>query len=105
MEYRLKYRDIPWGVALGVLPGKIIGALFINPFIRLKRNRAYRAKVWFSRLFVTLLVLVVVAIVFLVADQVTQGAVTARLDQTLDWWMSINQSIPAAPIPTEIGLR
>ena len=30
MEYRLKYRDIPWHVAIFVLPGKIGGTVFIK---------------------------------------------------------------------------
>ena len=30
MEYRLKYRDIPWYVAFFVLPGKILGTVFIK---------------------------------------------------------------------------
>ncbi len=29
MEYRLKYRDIPWVVAFIVLPGKVLGTVFI----------------------------------------------------------------------------
>lgn len=30
MEYRLRYRDIPWFVAFTVLPGKILGTVFIK---------------------------------------------------------------------------
>ncbi len=30
MEYRLKYRDIPWHVAIFVLPGKVCGTVFIK---------------------------------------------------------------------------
>ncbi len=30
MEYRLKYRDIPWFVAFIVLPGKILGTVLIK---------------------------------------------------------------------------
>ena len=31
MEYRLRYRDLPWSVALAALPGKIIGGYLIRP--------------------------------------------------------------------------
>ena len=30
MEYRLKYRDIPWFIAFIVLPAKICGTMFIK---------------------------------------------------------------------------
>ena len=30
MEYRLKYRDIPWHVVIMVLPGKVFGTIFIK---------------------------------------------------------------------------
>ena len=30
-EHRVPYRDIPWGVAFAVLPGKIIGTFILKP--------------------------------------------------------------------------
>jgi len=35
MEYRMKYRDIPWSIAFAVLPGKIIGIFFARPLLKL----------------------------------------------------------------------
>ena len=112
MEYRLKYRDIPWPVALGVLPGKIIGTLFIKPLERLSRNAGLRARVWLSRFCTVLMVMVVAAVIFVIADHFTGGAVIASLDRTWDWWLSLAQSandaapaVSTMPTPTEIGLR
>jgi hypothetical protein len=106
MEYRLKYRDIPWIVAFGVLPGKIIGTLFIKPFIKLRRNRGHLARVWLARFCTVLLALVVGAVIFVVADHFSDGAVIASLDRTWDWWVSAALTAnEIAPAPTEIGLR
>ena len=41
MEYRLKYRDIPWPIAIAVLPGKIIGTFILNPLAWWSGNRHY----------------------------------------------------------------
>jgi hypothetical protein len=30
MDQRLNYRDIPWHVAIAVMPGKILGTIFIK---------------------------------------------------------------------------
>lgn len=38
MEYRLKYRDLPWSTAVCVLPGKIIGTFIIKPFLYIKED-------------------------------------------------------------------
>lgn len=110
MEYRVKYRDIPWPVAIGVLPGKIIGALFIKPWKRFTRNNGYYAKVWVSRIGAMLLVVLLATILFIAVDQLTNGYTTASLDQAWDWWLSLiqsaNEAAPApTPTPTEIGLR
>jgi hypothetical protein len=108
MEFRMKYRDIPWSVAIGVLPGKIVGTLFIKPWIRLKRNNGRVAIVWLRRLCVLLLALVILAVIFTLIDQLTHGAVGGSMDRAWDWWVSVivvTPAVPTIPTPTEIGLR
>jgi len=106
MEHRLKYRDIPWLVALGVLPGKIIGTFLIKPFLKLTFNDGYLAKVWLTRLLVVSLVFVVGGLFLALVDYATDGAVTASLSQTWGWWLAAAQTAnETVPTPTEIGLR
>ena len=108
MEYRLKYRDIPWLVAIEVLPGKIIGSLFIKPWRRLMYNNSYRARVWFARFCVALLLAVMSVLLFMLINEATDGAVAASLNRNWDWWASVIQSAnETAPsiTPVEMGLR
>lgn len=112
MEYRAKYRDIPWPVAVGVLPGKIVGTLFIKPWIKLKRSNTHTARVWLRGLCVLLLTLVILAVMFALIDQLTHGAIITSMDRSWDWWVSVIQStdhvapaVTTTPTPTEIGLR
>jgi len=67
MEYRLKYRDIPWGVALTVLPGKIIGKFIIVPveYVILKRRRLLRI------LLITMITSVVIFMALTFVDMMT----------------------------------
>ena len=36
MEHRVRFRDIPWPMAIAVLPGKIIGTFIIKPILWFK---------------------------------------------------------------------
>jgi len=67
MEYRLKYRDIPWGVALTVLTGKIIGKFIIVPveYVILKRRRLLRI------LLITMITSVVIFMALTFVDMMT----------------------------------
>jgi len=38
MEYRLKYRDVPWHIAIFVLPGKVCGTIFIKWPLRFAKH-------------------------------------------------------------------
>lgn len=66
MDYRIKYRDIPWSVALYVLPAKIVGTLVGKPIDFLKREDALLK---IARGFVIFLLAIAVAIcAFLAVD-------------------------------------
>ena len=73
MEYRMRYRDIPWGVALAVLPGKMIGSLIINPVIRFGNNWSEILLRWLKRLVLLLLIIVFFGMLIMVADIITDG--------------------------------
>lgn len=69
MEYRVRYRDIPWSVAIGVLPGKIIGTFCIKPFHKVKRN-VMKYVFRFLYMLATVIVLICAAVL---ADKLTDG--------------------------------
>jgi len=79
MEYRLKYRDIPWSVAIGVLPGKIIGTFLIKPWLRFKRNWQRTVVRWLTGFMVTIIALMLVLLLMTLLDTVTDGSVQKLL--------------------------
>lgn len=68
MEYRLKYRDIPWHVALIVLPGKILGTVFIKWPVSIAKN-------WEHCMVLIGVVLTIIAIVVGLAYFLSDGEV------------------------------
>lgn len=85
MEYHMKYRDIPWGVALTVLPGKIIGSLIIKPAKKFENNWKSILLLW-VKCFASILVLIIasVAIVILVDLLANDGTYYTMLLETLN---------------------
>lgn len=79
MEYRMKYRDVPWMVALTVLPGKIIGTFFIKPPIYLKRNFKRLFLKYMPPILLIMIVLMVLMVVFMVVDHLSGGNGSAWL--------------------------
>jgi hypothetical protein len=75
MEYRLKYRDIPWSVALAALPGKIIGTFFIKPWLRFKRDYRRILHNWMMNATVCAVVLLVIALIMTLVNIGTDGKV------------------------------
>lgn len=73
MEYRVRYRDIPWGVALTVLPGKIIGTFIIKPVNRFRNNWKKILIRWGKRILFVFAVLVVIAMFFGLLNAITGG--------------------------------
>lgn len=75
MEYRMKYRDIPWRVAIGVLPGKVIGSFIINPYVFLNSKRWVRHVIATLKLMsvITILAVILIAFVAVIVDALTDG--------------------------------
>lgn len=73
MEYRMKYRDIPWRVAIGVLPGKIIGSFIIRPYVFLDSKRWVRHVIGTLKLMglIAILAMIVIALVSIIVDALT----------------------------------
>ena len=98
MEYRLRYREIPWGVAICVLPGKVLGRFVVDPI-------EYCAKYWRRLLRKTgkiLLFLVIataiVVLAFMLFEAITDGNLSKGL---LNLWVRIQAlfaDTPATPI-------
>lgn len=94
MEYRVRYRDIPWFVALGVLPGKIIGTFFIKPWLKFKRDWKSITLRWTERAALLLIILVVMGGVFTLANHLTDGGVERMFSD-------IQAMTETAPAPEE----
>lgn len=94
MEYRVRYRNIPWPVAICVLPGKIIGTFFIKPWLRFKRdwNRILMRRL--HNLVVLMIVLLVFTLACVLADKLTEGGVDRLFSEAWALW---SQTTPAAP--------
>ncbi len=75
MQYRVEYRDIPWPVAICVLPGKVIGTFFIKPWLRFRRNWKNILTRWIHKLVVLMIVLLVFVLACVLADKLTEGGV------------------------------
>ena len=105
MEYRLKYRDIPWGVALGVLPGKIIGTFFIKPWMRAARDWGYTVRRWISRLIFTLLILMMIALILGLIDTATDGGLILRISEFLEMASTATPEPQPVSIPTPVDIR
>ena len=86
MEYRIKYRDIPWPVAIGVLPGKIIGTFLIKPWFRLKRNWKSIAIRWLNRLLFLAVMTVVLFFIVMVVESTTEGGLSKTYLDFWNWW-------------------
>lgn len=71
MEYRLKYRDIPWPVAIGVLPGKIIGTFLIKPWLKFRRTWKRAVRI----LLVLLMMLIITMGMLTIVDYFVGGAI------------------------------
>lgn len=75
MEYRVKYRDIPWSVALAVLPGKIIGTFFIKPGIRFKYDHRRILRNWIINAAGCVVILLAIALIITLVNIGTDGKV------------------------------
>jgi len=80
MDYRVKYRDIPWPVAIGVLPGKIIGAWMIDPALNFKQNWKRILFRWFKLWSVIILIMFVILVLFAAADTLFDGVLSDWLE-------------------------
>ena len=74
MEYRVPYRDIPWGVAFCVLPGKIIGRCILDPIHNFVRNWKSILAKWAMRFIAIMIVLIVLILLTMLANTLTDGA-------------------------------
>ena len=75
MEYRVRYRDIPWFVAIGVLPGKIIGTFFIKPWLKFRRDWKSITLRWTERFFLLIMALAIIGGAFVLVNHLTKGGV------------------------------
>jgi hypothetical protein len=77
MEYRMKYRDIPWSVALAVPFGKFIGCCIIQPYRRITQVNWKRASIrWGKRLLGIVIVSVILTLLFILVESATEGALS-----------------------------
>lgn len=83
----MKYRDIPWGVALGVLPGKVIGSVFIKPYLKRRPWKRTIMK-WAKRTLITLVVVILILILCVAVDQLSGGVFIA-------WILSLLNNVKA----------
>jgi hypothetical protein len=74
VEYRILYRDLPWSVALGVLPGKIIGTFIFKPIERLRFNWKQRLRRFFIKLLWASIILSLTICFGLLINELTDGA-------------------------------
>ena len=99
MEYRLKYRDVPWSVAFGVLPGKIIGTFLIKPVEKFKRNWEVILHKWLTRLLIIVLLAMMVVAVWALFDHLTAGKFTKDLIRLWDSFIGLFMNSPDAEAP------
>jgi hypothetical protein len=71
MENRIKYRELPWSVALGVLPGKIFGTLADRWYNHVNWKR--KLKGWGQFTFICLVFSIIAVCAVLLTDKFTQG--------------------------------
>jgi hypothetical protein len=71
MEQRLKYRELPWSVALGVLPGKIFGTLADRLYNHVNWKR--RLKKWGKYVCLCLVITIIIACATLLIDKAIKG--------------------------------
>jgi len=98
MESRLRYRDIPWGVAFCVLPGKIIGRCVIDPCVRFSVSWKRIMMRWLQRLLIFTIVIVVVGLLLFGIDALTQG-------EFFGWLLHIWHQVSPPPDTTDVVLR
>ena len=96
MEYRMKYRDIPWSVAFGVFFGKLYWTFIVRPPMWFKSVRwGYLARktFWKCMKFMLwfLIALVICIVIFLVLNETLNGDVAA--------WL---QHITGLPFPADL---
>ena len=74
MDYRVRYRDIPWGVAICVLPGKIIGRCIIEPVSHFIKNwKRVLLRLGRKLLIISMVIGCIVGLSILI-DQLTDGS-------------------------------
>ena len=88
MDYRVKYRDIPWGVALSVLPGKIIGTWFIKPGITFRCNWRDILMRWLKKLLILVAVLVIILVIITMIEIFSEGLFSAWIEHI---WSVLNE--------------
>ena len=81
MEYRMRYRDVPWPVALAVLPGKVIGTFILRPVFYIKR----RWKKILSNIVSVMAVLGFSTAIYLFIDWMTDRALTEVVMRFINW--------------------
>jgi len=79
MEYRMKYRDIPWIVAICVLPGKIIGTFIIKPVNEFRYNWKRTLIRCAEILMIALVIAFVMALLFMLIESLTENSFSAWL--------------------------
>ena len=104
MEYRLKYRDIPWGVAIGVLPGKIIGTFIIRPALNLKRNWKYILRKWLGRLLAVAVVIFVLVFVGMILEAASEGGLSRTFSVIFISWPGVTSEPAVVDLATPARL-
>jgi len=102
MEYRVRYRDIPWFVAIGVLPGKIIGTFFIKPWLRFRRNWKSITRRWVERFALLCMVLAIVGAVLGLVNHLTDGRLILEMEAVIQTTPAPEPAIVDLATPAEI---
>ena len=109
MEYRVQYRDVPWGVAICVLPGKIIGGCILDPIHNFVRDWKRILAKWAKGFIIVMIVSIVLVLLTMLADTLTNGAflkwVFNGLHNVQDLFVSADPQLEVNPADLQLGVN
>ena len=102
MDYRMKYRDVPWSVALGCLLGKILFTLTFKWMIWVEKN--WRRILWkIGKLsFIVFIILLIATMALLLANKLTDGTLFMYFDHLLGTEFLSSTFNPPVETPPEL---
>jgi fructose-specific phosphotransferase system IIC component len=89
----MKYRDIPWGVALAVLPGKIIGCFVLNPLSWVEKRFETIAK----SIFIIAVLFTLFGLILVCVNAVMDGAFMNVISRAVEESKSVSETYLSRP--------